>query len=337
MEQAPVQIEMSTDLAVWSLVLLGAFGLLALFGLTALLGTLTGRHRHQHGHRHPAPPANVEAPHVASPPPARSNFFPFVLAMALVAGAVMLMLTVGYVSLPRPVSDTAETQVATVDYSTSDSVSSPEVITVADPEALVEEESPSDDSTGMPENAEEAADKEPELPHWARKKQTIVATGQVPDVLFVASSGLYASEDEARAEAIQRAVRGLQQRLAETYPMLASSAVPKDIFQKKAVQKIHVERRMHSFGAYEEPMYRAYVQYLDAAAVREPIIEHWEQAIASNRAGQYAIGLGILTVLLGTVSAGLRAFSAPKGSRGRPIATALAFAGAGATVLAFLA
>ena len=94
---------------------------------------------------------------------------------------------------------------------------------------------------------------------------------------------------------------------------------------------------MHSFGVYDEPMYRVYMQYMDSAETREPIIDAWKSTFASNRAMQYGIGFGVLIALLGVVSAGLRALSAARGSRGRAVMTALAFAGLGLVGLLFVA
>jgi hypothetical protein len=67
------------------------------------------------------------------------------------------------------------------------------------------------------------------------------------------------------------------------------------------------------------------------------VIEAWKSTFASNRALQFGIGFGALAALLGVVSAGLRALSAAKGSRGRAVMTALAFAGLGLVGLLFIA
>lgn len=139
------------------------------------------------------------------------------------------------------------------------------------------------------------------------------------------------------AEATKQAIDKFRSRLAETYRKLAVQPVPANIFQKASIRQVYVEKRMHSFGAYEEPMYRIYLQYLDSAAAREPVIEAWKNTFASNRAMQYGVGFGVLAALLGVVSAGLRAVSAVKGSRGRAVMAALAFAGIGLLGLLFVA
>ena len=138
-------------------------------------------------------------------------------------------------------------------------------------------------------------------------------------------------------EAMQQAIGKFRSRLAETYSNLAVQPVPEKIFRAASMKQVHVEKRMHSFGAYEEPMYRVYLQYLDSAETREPVIEAWKSTFAGNRAIQYGVGFGVLAALLGVVSAGLRAVSAAKGSRGRAVMTALAFAGLGLVGLLFVA
>lgn len=139
------------------------------------------------------------------------------------------------------------------------------------------------------------------------------------------------------AEATKKAISKFRSRLAETYRKLAVQPVPENIFQDASVQKVHIEKRMHSFGSYEEPMYRVYLEYLDSAATREPVIEAWKSTFASNRAMQYGVVFGLFAVGLGAISAGLRAVSAAKGSRGRAVMTALAFAGLGLVGLLFVA
>ena len=84
-------------------------------------------------------------------------------------------------------------------------------------------------------------------------------------------------------------------------------------------------------------MYRGYLEYLDSAAAREPVIEAWKSTFASNRAMQYGVVFGVFAMGLGVVSAGLRAVSAAKGSRSRAVMTALAFAGLGLVGLLFVA
>lgn len=174
-------------------------------------------------------------------------------------------------------------------------------------------------------------------PLWTKNKETIIATGEVPRVLFVETSGLYSTQEEAFAEATQNAISKFRSRLSETYRKLAVQPLPERIFQDASMQQVFIEKRMHSFGTYDEPMYRVYLQYMDSAETREPVIEAWKGTFASNRAMQYGIGFGVLTALLGVVSAGLRAVSAVKGSRGRAVMTALAFAGLGLVGLMFVA
>jgi len=175
------------------------------------------------------------------------------------------------------------------------------------------------------------------VPAWTTRKQTVLAPGEVPTVLFVESSGLYASEEEALAEATANAINTFRLRLAENYQKLAVQAVPEKIFRTNVVQQVYTEKTIHTFGVYEEPMFRVHLQFLDSAAVREPVIEAWKSTSAGHQALQYGVIFGILTALLGVVSAGLRAVSAAKGNRSRAVMTALAFAGAGAVVVLALA
>ena len=174
-------------------------------------------------------------------------------------------------------------------------------------------------------------------PNWTKDKETTLTTGEVPHVLFVETSGLYSTQEEAMAEAMKNALSNFRSRLAGTYSKLAIQPVPESVFRESSVQEFYVEKRMHSFGIYEEPMYRVYLQYMDSAEAREPVIEAWKRTFSSNQATRFGIGFGALAALLGVLSAGLRAVSAAKGSRGRVTMTALAFAGLGLVGLIFVA
>ena len=176
-----------------------------------------------------------------------------------------------------------------------------------------------------------------QLPLWTKDKETTLTTGEVPHVLFVETSGLYSTQEEAMAEAMKNALSNFRSRLAGTYSKLAIQPVPESVFRESSVQEFYVEKRMHNFGIYEEPMYRVYLQYMDSAEAREPVIEAWKRTFSSNQATQFGIGFGALAALLGVLSAGLRAVSAAKGSRGRVTMTALAFAGLGLVGLIFVA
>jgi hypothetical protein len=241
----------------------------------------------------------------------------------LVAGAVMFgFLTV----MPYRVQESAP---ITASYDSDDVRPGPPAIVESAPVGS------SIDTTS--ENSETADGDSELLPSWTKRAQTVLETGEVPRVIFVETSGLYSSEEEAMAEATKNAIGKFRSRLAETWSKLAVQPVPENIFRDASFQQVYVEKRMHSFGAYEEPMYRAYLQYLDSAEAREPVIEAWKSTFASNRALQFGIGFGALAALLGVVSAGLRALSAAKGSRGRAVMTALAFAGLGLVGLLFIA
>jgi hypothetical protein len=205
------------------------------------------------------------------------------------------------------------------------------------PAATVESTSTESSVEAASANSETAEGNSKQLPSWTKKEQTVLETGEVPRVLFVETSGLYSSQEEALAEAMDNAVDKFRSRLAETWSQLATQPVPENIFRDVSIQQVYTEKRMHSFGAYEEPMYRVYLQYLDSAQTREPVIEAWKNTFSGNRALQFGIGFGALAALLGVVSAGLRALSAAKGSRGRAVMTALAFAGLGLVGLLFIA
>ena len=307
----------TTSASYMGLLMFGVIGLGVLFFLAMILRTLTGRtHR---GHQ----PAGEGHP-VSHP---RSVLAPVLMFVGLiVAGVVMVgLLTV------MPYRKVEGDRPATAQYELND------VMAVPLPAVTVEPASDKLETDASSEDSESASKDSKSLPSWTKREQTILASGEVPKVLFVETSGLYSTQEEAMAEATQQAISKFRSRLAETYRNLAVQPVPENIFKEASLQQVHIEKRMHSFGAYEEPMYRVYLQYLDSAQTREPVIEAWKSTFASNRAIQYGVGFGVLAALLGVVSAGLRAMSAAKGSRGRAVMAALAFAGLGLVGLLFVA
>ncbi len=313
MNAAPIEI--SGNMSFMGLIVFGIVGLGCLFVLTMILRTFTGRtHRgHQSG----------EARSPVSRP--RGVLGPVLLGIGLlVAGVVM----VGVLTLV-PYQMKESRGPVSARYEPND-VQPQESITAASVSEKI-----AHDASG--EGSKSASESSESLPSWTKQEQTILASGEVPTVLFVETSGLYSTQEEAMAEATKQAISKFRSRLAETYRKLAVQPVPENVFQEASVQKVHVEKRMHSFGTYEEPMYRVYLEYIDSAAAREPVIEAWKSTFSSNRALQFGIGFGALAALLGVVSAGLRALSAAKGSRGRAVMTALAFAGLGLVGLLFVA
>ncbi len=287
------------------LLVFGLIGLGILFLMAMILRALTGRsHRSHH--------LEEAGTHVSHP---RSALVPALLVSGLLVVGVVL---VGTLSV-MPYQMTQENTPITATHQPLTQVS------------IDKEE------TGTSEQNEEDENHPSQLPSWTKSKQTVLATGEVPSVLFVETSGLYSTQEEAMTEAVQQAIGKFRSRLAETYSNLAVQPVPEKIFRAASMKQVHVEKRMHSFGAYEEPMYRVYLQYLDSAEAREPVIEAWKSTFAGNRAVQYGVGFGVLAALLGVVSAGLRAISAAKGSRGRAVMTVLAFAGLGLVGLLFVA
>lgn len=312
MNAAPIQI--SESMSFMGLIVFGIVGLGCLFMLGMILRTLTGRSHRSHQSAEPGSP-------VSHP---RSALAPVLLSVGLLV-AVLVM--VGSLIL--------------VPYSVHESspitASSESGYVRTRPAAIFETASVESSVDTTSENPE-ATDRDSErLPAWTKKEQTVLDAGEVPRVLFVETSGLYSTQDEAMAEAMKNSISKFRSRLAETYSKLAVQPVPESIFRNVSMQKVHIEKRMHSFGAYEEPMYRVYLQYLDSAEAREPVIEAWKSTFSSNRALQFGIGFGAMAALLGVVSAALRALSAAKGSRSRAVMTALAFAGLGLVGLLFVA
>jgi hypothetical protein len=313
------------------LLLFGAVGLGLLFVLAMILRAFTGRsHR-----RHTTVPASG---------PRQHRVAMIVMACFVVAGLFLAVPLLFWVRMKTPGSHDSVTVINNTSSSgTIVAQAEPALPKTPDPSLPVG--SPADAESKKAATADTAANQQDvvaersqtnPLPDWTQKKQTIVAQGQVPTVLFVETSGLYSSEAEAMSEAVKKAVSRFRSRLAETYRELATQPVPENLFREASIQQVYTETRIHHFGAYDEPMYRVYLQYMDSAEAREPIIEAWKSTFAGNRAIQYGIGFGVLLTLLGVVSAGLRAVSAAKGSRGRSVMTALFFAGVGLTGLLFI-
>lgn len=326
---APTEI-VTTHFSEMGLLMFGVIGLGGLFFVAMILLTLTGRTHRGHqpaGEGHPAShPQSVLAPVL-------------LFVGLLVAGVVILGV---FTIAPYQMKESSGP--VTAQYESNDaeflSAAPAREIKRDIPESSgVAEESEADKGNTViaSDGSETTSDASTSPPSWTQRKQTVLASGEVPTVLFVETSGLYSTQEEAMAEARQQAISKFRSRLAETYRKLAVQPVPQNIFQDASVQKVYIEKRMHSFGTYDEPMYRVYLEYLDSAAAREPVIEAWKSTFASNRAIQYGVVFGIFAVGLGVVSAGLRAVSAAKGSRGRAVMTALAFAGLGLVGLLFVA
>jgi hypothetical protein len=311
---APVHI--TAEVPIMWLLIFGLVGLVILLVMAMTLKMLTGRTHRGHD-------TGDVAPHASRPQ--SSALVPAIFAIGLLIASVLLVGVLTLATMGMQESSPTAHLSETTDASFVDRVENVDVTPAAT--------EPSETSNDV-----EARDNESvEVPSWATKEETIVSMGEVPSVLFVEKSGLYSSKEEAMAEATKNAVGNLRSRLAETYNKLAVQPVPESLFRDASVQQVYTEKRIHSFGAYDEPMYRVYLQYLDSAATREPIIEAWKSTFAGNRAIQYGVVFGIFTLGLGVVSAGLRALSAAKGSRGRAVMTALAFAGAGLVGLMFIA
>ena len=321
-------VEITTHFSIMGLLLGAVVGLGALFVLMMILSTLTGRpHRHQ-------PPAQTSVAHRR---PGMGTLIPLFLA-----GFMCLWVLFLYTFTARHhVVHESETVVAQTSK-VAPPVLVPSVRATPprqQPRGRSEPESVS--QPGISSTAEELVatserDTDP-LPEWTQKSQTVLNEGQVPRILFVETSGLYSSEDEALAEATTNAVRKFRARLAETYRELAVQPVPENIFRSVSVQQVYTEKRIHTFGVYDEPMYRVYLQYMDSAEAREPVIEAWKSTFASNRAKQYGLVFGILIALLGVVSAGLRALSSTGGSRNRSVIAALALTGIGVVTFLLIA
>ena len=300
-DAAPVEV--TAHLSFVGILLFGGIGLGFLFVMAMIVNALTGR-----SHREQSPAATESSS-------SRHSFAMILLPCILLIG---LFLTIPLLWAVRAPTTNVDRTGPAVIYSRH-----------APPM-----------NSAVPEGGAVEGSSTESLPGWTQNKETVIADGQVPRVLFVESSGLYSSEAEAMNESMTNAISKFRARLAETsetYRKLADQPVPEHIFREVVIQQVYREKRMHSFGVYEEPMYRVYMQYMDSAETREPIIDAWKSTFASNRAMQYGIGFGVLIALLGVVSAGLRALSAARGSRGRAVMTALAFAGLGLVGLLFVA
>lgn len=307
-------------LSLMGLILFGGLGLGLVLLLGILLRTFTGRSS-------PAHPSSPDGTRWN-----RTSVAMMVLPFFAVVG-LLLAVTLLYAVRSSDMAGDRQTPVVVTDNY------SKHVTPVRRPTSLISADSdraPIDASGSIDAADDSTVEKTERLPDWTQTPRTVLADGQVPHVLFVETSGLYSTEKEAMAEALTNAISKFRERLAEDWTRLAVQPVPEHLFREASVQKIYTEQRMHRFGTYEEPMYRVYLQYADSAEAREPVIEAWKNTFAGNRAMQFGIGFGILIALLGVVSAGLRAVSAARGSRGRAVMTALVFAGTALAGLMFV-
>ncbi len=171
-----------------------------------------------------------------------------------------------------------------------------------------------------------ATDDKP-LPDWTKSELTVLVDAQIPDVLLVQKSRPCATEVEAVGEVSSRAIFALKQRLAASYPGIDLWPMPVEVFQTHSFKQQFVQRKMHNFGSFEEPMFVAYVQFEDAPGIREPIIEAWQATQTDGLVKRYGIGFAIMTLSLAGISAALRASSSSSDkSRHRAAAIAIVLA-----------
>jgi len=156
----------------------------------------------------------------------------------------------------------------------------------------------------------------------------VLHEGEVGETLFVASSQPSDSEERARREAVQLATVKLKERLSESYPDFSERPIPEAVFEVHSIKQDFTESWMERFGAFEEPMFRVYIQYEDSARVREPIVEAWQRSAVDGRVTEMAGGMGLAAMCLGMLSAFIRIFLAAPGKRRGPVITTAAFAGA---------
>jgi hypothetical protein len=166
------------------------------------------------------------------------------------------------------------------------------------------------------------------VPTWTKTEEVVLHEGPVGETLFVVSSQPCDSEEQARREAVQLATVKLKERLSEKYPDFNDQPIPAAVFEVHALKQAFTETWMEQFGAFEEPMYRVYIQYEDSARVREPIEEAWQRSAVDGRVTVMAGGMGIAAMGLGMLSAFMRIFLAAPGKRRGPVLTTAAFAGA---------
>ncbi len=273
------------------ILLLGGIAIAVLIGLTQILGTLTGRQSHTH------------AGQVSHSRRSQGT----ALAAAIGVGALLLVgLLVGYRSGPVEVA-------TTVAQHTGHSKPIPQLESSEGHEGgTVEAESP------------EAAS----VPAWTQTEKVVLHEGEVGETLFVASSQPSDSKELALREAVQLATVNLKERLSETYPDFSDRPIPEAVFKVHAIKQNFTESWMEQFGAFEEPMFRVYIQYEDSARVREPIVEAWQRSAVAGRVTGMAGGMGLAAMCLGMLSAFMRIFLAAPGKRRGPVITTTAFAGA---------
>ena len=171
---------------------------------------------------------------------------------------------------------------------------------------------------------------------WTQRRKTILVDGAVPTVHFVEESGLFATQEEAIAEATAKSLQLLKNRFMETYDNLKDGDIPKDQFVAVSQKDLFVENRILKVGSFEEPMYRAFIKFEDSPHVREPIIEALEQTAVSGRVRIYVIGMAGVALALAFVSSVLRIITAEPSRRSRAIvmATTLAVVAGAIAVLA---
>jgi len=158
-----------------------------------------------------------------------------------------------------------------------------------------------------------------ELPDWTGNPQTVISSSQVENVLLVEQSASCATESEAIKEATAGAVRRLRDRIAADWPEMETWIIPDNLFTEYSFRKQFVESQTHEFAGFQEPMYRAYIQFEDSATVREPVIDHWQTAVQHDRATDYAVSLGAIGIGLGIISAVLRGLLAFAGRPGKTV------------------
>ena len=297
----------SMNMSFMMILVLGGIAIAVLVGLTQILGTLTGRQRHNHGEQVGHNRRSQRA------------------LVAVVTGAGVLLLAsvfLGYRQVGPVESQHAIVAQKGVPWETQSQSSTSR--------ATLETEV-SVSSRGTPESEASVGaitDEDQTVPTWTQTAKVVLHEGPVGETLFVVSSQPCDSKEQAHREAVQLATVKLKERLSEKYPNFNDRPIPEAVFEVHSVKQGFTETWMEQFGAFDEPMYRVYIQYEDSARVREPIVEAWQRSAVDGRVIGMAGGMGIAAMCLGMFSAFMRIFLAAPGKRRGPLITTAAFAGA---------
>jgi hypothetical protein len=160
-----------------------------------------------------------------------------------------------------------------------------------------------------------ARDDGPHRPPWIE----LASASKLPLHAEAVQSQLWATRDEARADALDQAANRVLDFAAESNPRIRDAwTVPTWFVQDHMLREpVFIEEIDWTYG----PMYRAHALLELSPSKRDLILSQWHSALVKQRMNQIGGGLGFLLMCVTTLLVYLRLDDATRGYYSRWLAT----------------